>query len=139
MHRRLPALKHAILTLCLCSFWLAPVLAQETPQAPMDLQLPESQGMTVPFNHNEHNKKAKITKCVTCHHALPGMTRPGKKGAPQKNLTERKCSDCHRARPTANDLAPSLMLASHKQCQDCHMAKKRGPVECSGCHKTEVK
>ena len=31
------------------------------------------------------------------------------------------------------------MVVSHKLCQDCHKASKKGPVNCSGCHKSDAK
>jgi predicted CXXCH cytochrome family protein len=138
-------LKAAACALVVSSLWLGPVLAQDNSpdlfgqqyqqgQGQQGMEAP--QGMTVPFNHNEHNKKAKLAKCATCHHALPGIKpAPAKKGGQPRNPTERKCSDCHKPRPGANDFAVSLMVASHKLCQDCHKAQNKGPQNCSGCHK----
>lgn len=146
-------LKIAAGALMLSALWLAPSLAQTfdspapeyqsqmTDAQAMGAQVLEPKGMSVPFDHNEHNKKAKVAKCATCHHPLPGVKSlpPLKKGGQPRNPTDRKCSDCHKARPGASDLAPSLMMASHKLCQDCHTKQAKGPVQCSGCHKNEAK
>jgi len=120
----------------LAALWLLPVQAQEYMTAPKDSAAFEPKELSVPFKHNEHNKKAKITKCATCHHPLPGV-RPvkGKKAAAGM---ERRCSDCHHERPAPTDRAASLMVVSHKVCQDCHKARNKGPMACSGCHKAEA-
>ncbi|OIN98745.1 MAG: hypothetical protein AUJ49_12735 [Desulfovibrionaceae bacterium CG1_02_65_16] len=117
------------------ALWLLPVQAQGVP-GDTGASAYEPRELAVPFQHNEHNKKAKITKCATCHHPLPGM-RPvkGKKNA---SGTERRCADCHHERPAPTDRAASLMVVSHKLCQDCHKARKKGPVNCSGCHKANA-
>ncbi|GAB6125324.1 cytochrome c3 family protein [Humidesulfovibrio idahonensis] len=122
----------------LAALWLLPVQAQEyMMNAPADPSATAPKELAVPFNHNDHNKKAKLTKCATCHHPLPGMKpAKGKKGAQPKGM-ERRCSDCHHERPAPTDRAASLMVVSHKVCQDCHKAQKRGPVTCSGCHKSD--
>lgn len=120
-------------SLLLAALWLLPALAQDPSHTPQFNYSPpaatENEEKPVPFAHNEHNKKAKATKCATCHHPLPGM-----KGAKAKTATERRCADCHKSRPGPNDPA-SLMLVSHKLCQNCHTAQKKGPVDCDGCHK----
>jgi len=121
----------------IAALWLLPVQAQNYQEAPGAAPAYQPQELAVPFQHNEHNKKAKITKCASCHHPLPGM-RPvkGKKGA---TGAERRCSDCHHERPAPTDRAASLMVVSHKLCQDCHKTSKKGPVNCSGCHKSDGK
>jgi hypothetical protein len=128
----------------IAALWLLPVQAQDIlsgatlpamPSAPSmssDPGASELKELPVPFMHNEHNKRAKITKCATCHHPLPGV-KPVKG---KKNM-ERRCADCHHERPAPNDRAASLMVVSHKLCQDCHKAQNKGPVNCSGCHKAE--
>lgn len=129
----------------IAALWLLPVQAQDLlsgstlPSMPSDSSQSGQSGTErmeapVPFLHNEHNKRAKLTKCATCHHPLPGV-----KGPKGKSATERRCADCHHERPAPNDRAASLMVVSHKLCQDCHKAKGKGPVNCSGCHKTEAK
>lgn len=123
----------SVIAALLAALWFLPALAQDLiPPMPSEAapSYTEPQPLAVPFSHNEHNKKAKVAKCITCHHPLPGA-----KGAAAKKAVERRCSDCHKARPAATDRAPALMVAFHKLCQDCHKAKAKGPVECSGCHK----
>lgn len=117
----------------LAALWLLPAQAQDMYSTPAASGSGDLQEAPVPFNHNEHNKKAKITKCASCHHPLPGLKR-----SQMKKGMERKCSDCHHERPAPTDRAASLMVVSHKLCQDCHNAKKKGPVKCSECHKTEA-
>ena len=114
------------------ALWLLPALAQDSLTTITPPAYTEPTEKTVPFLHNEHNKKAKITKCATCHHPLPGVKRTTQTSI----AAERRCSECHLPRPGATDRAPALMMASHKLCQDCHRAKAQGPVECSGCHKS---
>lgn len=132
MHQRLPSKK--ITTACAAALtaalWLLPALAQDSLTvlaAPVQSEATEK---PVPFNHNEHNKKAKIAKCAGCHHPLPGAPKKAKAMA-----MERPCSECHKPRPEASDRAPALMMAYHKLCQDCHRTQAKGPVQCSGCHK----
>jgi len=87
--------------------------------------------MSVPFKHNEHNAKAKITKCVTCHHVFTQGTLV----MSGRTFTERRCSHCHQEQPAPTDNTPALMTAYHKLCQDCHRAKGKGPIKCGECHK----
>jgi hypothetical protein len=127
--------------LLLAGLWLLPAQAQDVySQGSQSYGFSSAQGgaaepqeAPVPFNHNEHNKKAKLTKCATCHHPLPGVKR-----TKANKSMERNCADCHHQRPAPTDRAASLMVVSHKLCQDCHKARKKGPVNCSGCHKTEA-
>lgn len=116
--------------LLVAALWLLPALAQDSISAITPPAFSESTEKKVPFLHNDHNKKAKIAKCATCHHPLPGA-----KQSKQAVAAERRCSDCHSMRPGAEDNAPALMMAYHKLCQDCHRAKAQGPVQCAGCHK----
>ncbi|SNR59824.1 Class III cytochrome C family protein [Humidesulfovibrio mexicanus] len=82
------------------------------------------------FRHDEHNAKAKLQKrCAACHHSLERGRRSVKRAGPL-----RRCTDCHLARPEANSPLPSQMLVSHATCQGCHKAKKKGPLDCAGCH-----
>lgn len=91
---------------------------------------PTAQGSAVRFRHDEHNAKAKIGKrCAVCHHTLERGRRSVKRAGPL-----RRCSDCHLARPEANSPLPSQMLVSHATCQGCHKARKKGPLDCAGCH-----
>jgi len=136
-HSRLLTAVTPCAALLFATLWLSPLLAQEDnmpgmPPQPQVMQEPKE--LAVPFKHEEHNKKAKLTKCATCHHSMPGM----KRGKNVKGM-ERRCSDCHHARPEPTDRAPSLMMVSHRICQGCHKANNKGPVNCSGCHKEEAK
>lgn len=117
-------------TLLLSAFWLLPVQAQNSLQSLSDPAFGEAKAMSVPFKHNEHNAKAKITNCTTCHHDFTKGTRMMTGEA----STERRCSYCHQAQPGPSDQAPALMMAYHKLCQDCHRAQGKGPLKCSECH-----
>lgn len=130
--------KGKIITPCaaalVAALWLLPVHAQDyaggQPSA-----FDEPKPLSVPFNHNQHNKVAKITKCATCHHPLPGQKAV--KGKVGRTGFEHRCADCHHERPEPNEPA-SLMVVSHRVCQGCHHARKKGPVKCSGCHKGQA-
>jgi len=116
--------------LLLTALWLFPVQAQTSPQTLSDPGFAEPKAMSVPFKHNEHNAKAKIKNCVTCHHEFT----QGKRMMTGMASTERRCSYCHQAQPTPADQAPALMTAYHKLCQDCHRATGKGPLKCGECH-----
>lgn len=117
-------------TLLLTALWLLPVQAQISQQPLPEPGFAEPKALSVPFKHNEHNAKAKITKCVTCHHEFTQGTRM----MTGRTSTERRCSYCHQAQPAPTDSTPSLMTASHKLCQDCHRSKGKGPIKCGECH-----
>lgn len=132
--------KTKILTSCAAALaavlWFLPVHAQDYAGGQQQPAYEEPKPLSVPFKHDLHNKKAKITKCATCHHPLPGMRRVKGKGKEGRTGFEHRCADCHHERPAPNEPA-SLMVVSHKMCQGCHKANKKGPVKCSGCHKSE--
>jgi len=128
-------MRKTIITPCaallLTALWLLPVQAQGAPETPAAPAIAEPKAMSVPFKHNEHNAKAKITKCVTCHHEFT----EGKRMMTGMVSTERRCSYCHQEQPAPADHTPALMTAYHKLCQDCHRAKGKGPLKCGECHK----
>ena len=109
--------------------WLAPAFAQ--PAASLELQ-PEGapvRKLAVAFDHDAHNKKAKLKNCIVCHHGL----KNGRRVTTGKSM-ERRCSDCHQERPMTHTDPPSLMRISHASCQGCHTKMNKGPVKCSQCH-----
>lgn len=81
----------------------------------------------VPFNHDQHNEKAKITDCKSCHH----LYKSGKLD-PSGDSVGTPCSDCHTVAGGKGGMP--LMRAFHRQCGNCHQAKGEGPVTCAGCH-----
>lgn len=119
------------LALLLAALWLAPALAQDGLTRILDPAFDDPQRIPVTFSHNAHNAKAGLKDCAGCHHVY------GKDGQLVAGAAsvDKKCSDCHSVRPNPNDFAPALMMAFHKRCQDCHTVQKKGPVECSGCHR----
>ena len=116
--------------LVITALWLLPVLAQGPASNLADPAFTQPMALSVPFKHNEHNTKAKIVKCTTCHHDFT----TGKRVMTGKSVTERRCSACHNAQPGPDDTIPGLMTAYHTLCQDCHRAKGQGPLKCSECH-----
>ena len=111
--------------------WLSPAFAQFGSPAG-ELQpdgLPAPRKLAVSFEHNEHNKKAKLKNCIVCHHGL----KNGKRVTTGKGI-ERRCSDCHLERPMTHTDPASLMTVGHASCQGCHKVKAKGPVKCSQCH-----
>ena len=120
----------------IAALWLLPVHAQDYAGGQQPAY-EEPKPLSVPFNHNQHNKAAEITKCATCHHPLPGQKKVKSKMAGGRTGFEHRCSDCHRERPAPNEPA-SLMVVSHRVCQGCHNTRKKGPVKCSGCHKGQA-
>lgn len=116
--------------LLLTALWLLPVQAQSSLHSLSDPAFGEARALSVPFKHNEHNAKAKLTNCAACHHDFSDGTRV----MTGQGSTERRCSYCHQAQPAPTDRAPALMMAYHKLCQDCHREKGKGPLKCSGCH-----
>jgi cytochrome c553 len=94
--KRLAALSAALL---FTTLWLFPVQAQVPQQTLSDPAFAEPKAMSVPFKHNEHNAKAKITKCATCHHEFT----EGKQMMTGRASTERRCSYCHQVQPAPTD------------------------------------
>lgn len=82
------------------------------------------------FKHDEHNDKAELYDCATCHHYYEDgelVEDMDSVGIP--------CADCHTPEPQGS--TPGLRLAYHKRCKSCHVEMGKGPVTCGGCH--EVK
>ncbi|HSO19127.1 MAG TPA: cytochrome c3 family protein, partial [Desulfosarcina sp.] len=80
----------------------------------------------VVFNHEEHNEKAGVEECATCHHE--GFD---KDGAAIEGDPATECSECHMA--DGKDKM-DLMRVYHLNCKGCHEAQKAGPVQCAECH-----
>ena len=79
------------------------------------------------FPHDNHNEKAGIDNCETCHHLYKnGNMLPGESSEGQE------CSECHEL--TGRDNTKPVMKAYHGLCNKCHREKKRGPVTCGECH-----
>ncbi len=77
------------------------------------------------FLHDEHNSKAEIDECGTCHHVY-------KDGVKDEDETseDMECSECHKIR---GNPVP-LVAKYHLRCKGCHEEKKAGPVMCNECH-----
>lgn len=83
----------------------------------------------VPFNHDQHNEKAKLADCAACHHG----EKDGKLD-PKADSVGTSCAECH---PAENPKPgrTGLMRAYHRQCAGCHESKGKGPLACGQCHK----
>jgi len=79
------------------------------------------------FRHDEHNEKAGVEECNTCHHVYENG-----KLMEDESSEDQQCSDCHEKKASGNKLA--LMKAYHTNCKECHMKQKKGPVMCGECH-----
>jgi len=82
----------------------------------------------VRFMHNKHMSVS--DDCVTCHHYRPEG----------KHVSETvRCRACHQ--DAFNPKVPGrtgLKAAYHLKCIGCHQEVKKGPVNCTGCHKKNV-
>ena len=95
----------------------------------------------VQFMHRAHATRAR--DCTVCHHRMP--QNPGDRtGIPLSSLDLARarpvaCQQCHVTPLGAdNALRPGLKGAFHERCIACHTEQKRGPVDCSGCHRPHV-
>ncbi|MDY6972589.1 MAG: cytochrome c3 family protein [Thermodesulfobacteriota bacterium] len=79
------------------------------------------------FPHDEHNEKAEIEECNTCHHVYENGTL-----LEDESSEDQGCSDCHELKASGNML--SLMKAYHTKCKKCHRERKAGPIMCGECH-----
>lgn len=79
------------------------------------------------FRHDEHNEKAEIEECNSCHHVYENG-----KLMEDESSEDQRCSDCHEKKASGNKLA--LMKAYHTNCKECHTKQKKGPVMCGECH-----
>ena len=78
--------------------------------------------------HDEHNEKAGIDDCATCHH---GKDKNGKRDMADMTAGT-DCVECHAVSPAKGQT--SLRRAFHLQCMGCHQERKQGPLYCTGCH-----
>jgi len=129
-------MKRKILTLALTMMTLLGLYGtlhcQEDIKSLADPAFTHPRRSPVPFMHDQHNEKAKITECNVCHHG----SKDGKLD-PAGDSTGTKCSECHAVSGAAKKkggASTSLMRAFHKQCGDCHAKKGQGPVTCAQCH-----
>ena len=79
------------------------------------------------FRHDEHNEKAGVEECNTCHHVYENG-----KLMEDESSEDQRCSDCHEKKASGNKLA--LMKAYHTNCKECHTKQKKGPIMCGECH-----
>jgi hypothetical protein len=84
---------------------------------------------------NWPHKAQKGAACVGCHHTSNA------RGVPQLF----KCNVCHHRKegdprnPKNRDFDEVMAeRAFHDTCIECHRASEKGPVTCSGCHKSGV-
>ncbi|MBU1399143.1 MAG: cytochrome c family protein [Proteobacteria bacterium] len=77
------------------------------------------------FLHDDHNGKAEIDDCGTCHHVYKDGVK-----IEDETSEDMECSECHRI----NGNTVTLVAKYHLRCKGCHEEKKAGPVMCSDCH-----
>lgn len=124
-------MKKTLLMLSLVSLVVVPLLgalhAQEDIKALSDPAFVTVRRGPVPFQHDKHNEKAKITDCKTCHH----LYKNGKLDE-SGDSAGTKCSECHTVKGDKG--AMPLTRAYHRQCENCHKKANAGPVTCGECH-----
>jgi len=116
----------------LCSIFVAAVAvivvtaySQEKVKSVQDSAFKEKIRPNAVFLHNEHNEKAKIDDCGTCHHVYKDGVK-----VEDETSEDTECSGCHKI---SGDPVP-LVAKYHLRCKGCHEGKKAGPVMCSECH-----
>lgn len=124
-------MKKILLTLSLASLVVVSLwgtlYSQEDVKALADPAFVTMRRGPVPFKHDQHNEKAKITDCKACHHQY----KNGKLD-PAGDSVGTKCSECHTVAGGKNGMP--LTRAYHRQCENCHKEKNAGPVTCGECH-----
>jgi len=113
---------------CLAAFVLVAYsgFAQEDVKKVDDSGFRHRTRSAVPFNHDEHNAKAGIKDCGTCHHVY----ERGRK-VQGESSEDKQCSECHLGkRKDSTDLTK----AYHGLCKGCHRKEKKGPITCGKCH-----
>ncbi len=101
--------------------------SQENVKSVQDSGFKQLMRPTVPFVHDEHNEKAAIEECSTCHHVYEDGKR-----LEGESSEDRECSDCHL--PEGGRYPMSLVKAYHGRCKGCHNDKQAGPIMCADCH-----
>lgn len=128
-------MKKTLLTLCLASLVVVSLWgtlhSQEDIKALSDPAFVTWRRGPVPFKHDQHNDKAKITDCKACHHVYTNG-----KLDPSGDSAGTKCSECHTVKGDKG--AMPLTRAYHRQCGNCHEQKNAGPVACGECHSKDV-
>jgi len=116
----------------LCSIFVAAVAvivvtaySQENVKSVQDSAFKTKMRPGAVFLHDEHNKKAEIDDCGTCHHLYKDGVKVEKETS--ENM---ECSECHKI---SGNPVP-LVAKYHLRCKGCHEEKKAGPVMCSECH-----
>ena len=110
-----------------CMLGILPAYSQEDILFLSDEAFGKGQRPPAVFAHDDHNEKAELDDCATCHHVhRDGML------VEDESSEDMSCSDCHH--PKYDEPTPSLMKAYHKMCQGCHEEEKAGPITCGECH-----
>ncbi len=116
----------------LCSIFVAAVAvivvtaySQENVKSVQDSAFKTKMRPGAVFFHDEHNKKAEIDDCGTCHHVYKDGVK-----VEDETSEDMECSECHRI----NGNPVPLVTKYHLRCKGCHEEKKAGPVMCSECH-----
>jgi len=116
----------------LCSIFISTVAvivvaaySQENVKSVQDSAFKTKMRPDAVFVHDEHNEKAEIDDCGTCHHVYKDGVK-----VEDETSEDTECSGCHKI-----DGNPMPLVAKyHLRCKGCHEEKKSGPVMCSECH-----
>ena len=101
--------------------------SQENVKSVQDSGFKELMRPQVPFAHDEHNEKAQIEDCSSCHHVY----KDGKKVEDEVSESQ-ECSECHKSEGEKYPM--SLVMAYHTRCKGCHLEQATGPIMCGECH-----
>lgn len=108
---------------------IAPTVYSQEDMREIDNQVfPNPRRPPAVFAHDEHNERAEIYECQTCHHVY------GEDGELLKDESseDQRCSDCHELEQKGSK--PSLEKAFHLNCKGCHKMRRSGPAMCGECH-----
>jgi hypothetical protein len=113
--------------LCLVMLIAMPAFSDEGKTASKDTLFNGKQRAVAAFVHDEHNEKAGIEGCATCHHLYENGEQ-----LTDESSEDMRCSDCHHV----NKGYPTrpLIRAYHDLCKGCHLDNKVGPIMCGQCH-----
>lgn len=118
----------SIAVIAACVFlYMIPAFCQEDITSLLDPAFKHPERPAAVFAHDEHNEKAGIEDCATCHHVWEDG-----KIVEDESSEDQKCSDCHKVKPETGKTG--LRNAYHKLCSNCHVKEDKGPVTCAGCH-----
>jgi hypothetical protein len=115
----------SVIILAAAAFIVMAAYSQENVKSVQDSAFKVKMRPNAVFFHDDHNKKAEIDDCGTCHHVYKDGVK-----VEDETSEDRECSECHTI--TGNPVP--LVAKYHLRCKGCHEQKKAGPVMCGECH-----